>query len=89
MKTVRKVEIFSAGCAVCEEAIQMVRNLACPSCELSVLDMRSPAVTERARSFGIRSVPAVVVESRLSDCCSRGIDPEALRRLGVGKSGLD
>lgn len=27
MMTKRKVEVFSAGCAVCEEALQLVRKL--------------------------------------------------------------
>jgi len=37
MAETRKVEVFSAGCAFCEQAIEMVRNAACSSCE----DIRS------------------------------------------------
>jgi len=29
----RKIEVFSAGCAACEETIQLVNRIACPSCE--------------------------------------------------------
>ena len=46
----RKIEILSAGCAVCEDAISMVREMACPSCEVTVLDMKEPAVAEREAS---------------------------------------
>ncbi len=35
----RRIEIFSAGCPACEETIQMVNALACPSCDVQVLDM--------------------------------------------------
>ena len=30
----RKVEIFSAGCPACEQAAQLVADLACPSCDV-------------------------------------------------------
>ena len=40
MAATRKVEVFSAGCAVCEQAIEMVRNAARSSCEIIVHDMK-------------------------------------------------
>ncbi len=85
MTTTRKVEIYSAGCPVCGETIAQVRALACPSCEVTVVDMHDPAVAERAAALGIRSLPAVAVDGRLADCCAgRGVDLDVLRRLGVG-----
>ena len=57
----RRIEVFSAGCAVCEEAIAKVNEIACPSCEVTVLDMTDPAVAERAKALGIQSVPAVAI----------------------------
>jgi hypothetical protein len=81
----RKVEIFSAGCLVCEETIKTVHSLACPSCEVGVLDMHDPAVANQARSLGVRSVPAVVVDGVLAGCCSgRGPGTLTLQALGVG-----
>lgn len=85
MSNKRKIEIFSAGCPACEETIQMVNALACPSCETEVLDMRQPEVAARAKQYGVRSVPAVVVDGRLADCCAgRGVDEATLRAAGVG-----
>ena len=82
----RRVEIFSAGCAVCEDAVALLQRLACDSCEVIVLDMSEAAVAERARQLGIRSVPAVAVDGRLADCCAgRGLDEAALRAAGVGQ----
>jgi hypothetical protein len=80
------LEVFSAGCAVCDGAGEEIRRVACPSCEVRVLDMKNPEVAERARSLGVRFVPAVVVDGRLADCCSgRGVDLEALKGLGLGR----
>lgn len=87
MSSKRKIEIFSAGCPACVEAIQTVNEIACPSCEVEVLDMHQPEVAARAKEQGVRSVPAVVVDGKLADCCAgRGIDEAALRATGVGVS---
>ena len=81
----RKIEVFSAGCAACEEALALINDVACPSCGVEVHDMRDPAVAGRAKSLGIRSVPAVVIDGKLADCCSgRGVDIDALRAQGLG-----
>ena len=32
----RKVEIFTAGCPVCEPVVAMVKELACDNCEVHV-----------------------------------------------------
>jgi glutaredoxin 3 len=82
----RMIEIFTAGCACCDEAVESVRNIACPSCEVQVRDMREPEVAERAREIGVRSVPAVAVDGALAGCCAgRGPTEDALRAAGVGQ----
>ncbi len=87
MNAKRRIEIFSAGCPTCEETVELVNRIACPSCEVSVLDMHDKRVAKRAKSLGIRSVPAVVVNGRLADCCTeRGLDETALRAAGVGQA---
>lgn len=84
--TKRKIEVFSAGCPVCDDAIRLVKGMACPSCDVQVFDMRNPDVAERARGLGIRSVPAVVIDRKIADCCAgRGVDENTLRAAGVGK----
>lgn len=86
MVTERKIEIFSAGCAVCEQAIDQVRDAACPSCDIIILDMRDKSVAERAERLGIRSVPAVVIDGSLADCCAgREPDMATLRQAGLGQ----
>ena len=82
----RMIEVFSAGCAACEETIEMVRSIACSSCEITVLDMRDARVAGRAKALGIRSVPAVVIDGKLAGCCAdRGVDTATLRAAGLGQ----
>ena len=79
-----KGRVFSAGCVVCERAIEMVRNAARSSCEIIVLDMKDPRIAVRAKSLGIHSVPAVVIDGRLVGS-GRGVDEQALRAAGLGQ----
>ncbi len=85
MTAKRRVEVFSAGCGVCEEAVALVKSIACESCQVEVLDMNDPAVAEKARELGVRSVPAVAIDGKLAGCCAgRGVDEATLRAAGVG-----
>ncbi len=85
MTTTRLIEIFSAGCPACEETIALVNRIACPSCEIRILDMHDAAVAQQAHRYGVRTVPAVVVDGRLANCCAgRGPEEQALRAAGVG-----
>jgi len=86
MSTKRKVEIFSAGCPACQQAIDLVNSIACPSCDVTVFDMKDAAVANRAKSLGVRSVPAIVIDGKLADCCSgQEISEAALRAEGIGQ----
>jgi glutaredoxin 3 len=64
----------------------VVKQSGRPSCDVTVLDMNDPAVAKRAKGLGIRSVPAVVIEGKLADCCQgRGPDEATLRAAGLGQ----
>ena len=85
MSARRKIEIFSAGCPACEETVQIVKQIACPSCKVEVLDMREGDVAVKAKQYGVRSVPAVAVDGKLAGCCAgRGVDEATLRAAGLG-----
>lgn len=86
----RRVEVFTAGCPICEDAIGLVRATACPSCEVVVYDLREGCATnecrDKAARYGITAVPAVAVNGVLLDCCRRGrIDAGMLRAAGIGQ----
>ena len=85
MKRNRKIEIFSAGCSACKQAIEMVQKLACESCEITVLDMRDKSVAAKAKRYGVKSVPAIAINGKLAGCCSgRGVDKNVLQTAGIG-----
>lgn len=82
----RKIELFSAGCAVCDDAVARVRELACSSCDVVVLDMHDENVAARASELGIATLPAVAIDGKLAACCAnKGIDEGALRAAGLGQ----
>ncbi len=82
----RKVEVFSAGCPVCENVVALVQRLACPSCGVEVLSMNDIETVKRARALGVRSLPAVAIDGQLAGCCvGRGVDEQALRAAGLGQ----
>lgn len=87
MTAKRQVEVFSAGCWICDETVTLVREMACPSCEVTVHDMKAISSAHRARQLGIRSVPAVAIDGKLAACCTgRGIEESALRAAGLGRA---
>lgn len=80
MSTKKKIEVFSAGCAICRETIELVRRLAGSSHEVLVHDMNKSETASKARNLGIRSVPAVVIDGKLASCCAgRGPEEHVLR----------
>lgn len=86
MSAIRQIEIFSAGCPVCQDTIALVNRVAGSACEISVLDMNDKNVASRASELGIRSVPAVAIDGKLAECCAgRGVDETSLRNAGVGQ----
>lgn len=85
MNAKRKIEVFSAGCPACQAAIDLVNRLACGSCEVAILDMNDINVAKRAKTLGVRSVPAVAINGQLASCCSgAGVAELALRAAGLG-----
>ena len=89
MDSKRKVEVFSAGCALCEEVIDLVRREAGSSTEVIVRKMIDARVLAQAEKLGIRSVPAVVIDGKLASCCTpRGVDLQVLKdELGKAPKG--
>lgn len=75
----KKVEIFSAGCSTCKETIELVKRIA-GSHEVVIHDMHKSEIASKAKNYGVRSVPAVVIDGKLAGCCAgRGPDEHVLR----------
>jgi len=84
MSIKQKIEVFSSGCPVYNEAVALVKRLACNECEISVLNMHESKVANRAKGLGVQSIPAVVLDGRLASCCAgRGVNESSLRAAGL------
>ena len=79
MAAKKKIEVFSAGCSTCKETIELVKRIA-GSHEVVIHDMQKSEVASKAKNYGVRSVPAVVIDGKLAGCCAgRGPDENVLR----------
>lgn len=87
----RRVEVFTAGCPLCDDAVGLVTSLACPSCEVQIYDLREGCATnecrEKAAGYGVTAVPAIAVNGVLLDCCRREpITADRLIAAGISQS---
>ena len=87
----RNVEIFVAGCQLCDEAVKLVEGLACDSCEVIVHDLREGCATnecrEKAKRYGITRIPSIAIDGKFADCCQiDGVTEHALRAAGLGNA---
>lgn len=85
----RKVEIFSAGCQTCRRTIDQLREQIDPRHEIVIHDMQGDdAAVTKAEAFGIRTVPAVIVDGHLLACCKNtGPTLRELHAAGLAKPG--
>jgi glutaredoxin 3 len=82
------IEIFSSGCPLCHEAIDLVRREVGSSAEIIIHNMTEPRGFGRATALGVRSVPAVAIDGKLASCCSRsGVNIQILRNAGLRGAG--
>ena len=80
----RKVEVFTAGCAACNETVELVKRIAGSTHDIEIHDMHQAHIAVRAKQHGIRSLPSAVVDGKLAGCCAgRGPD-EAILREAIG-----
>lgn len=81
----QKIEIVGAGCPTCDEVSSLVKSIACPLCEVTVLDMNKNDVVSGPSGTAFSRVPWVVVDRNLADCCaSVGFQVATLEAAGVG-----
>lgn len=86
----RQIEIFTAGCPVCDSTVKMVQELACDNCEITIYDLvkqcDDKTCLAKVKEYDIQKLPAVAVNRKLLDCCrSNAIRREDLLAAGVGK----
>ena len=86
----RQVEIFTAGCPVCEPVVQMVKETACENCEITIHNLstqcESKICVTKMEAYGIKRLPAIVVDGQLLGCCKNiEITKTDLINAGIGQ----
>ncbi len=89
-QTKRKIEVFTAGCSVCSPVVDMVKSMACSDCEVVVYNLAEPCESkeciDKAKTYGIKALPAVAVNGKLLSCCqNKGVSEAELRNAGIGQ----
>jgi glutaredoxin len=79
----QKIEVFSAGCAACQDTVEMVQRIAGATQTVDVLDMHRPDVAAKAKQYGVQRVPSVVIDGRLASCCADRAPDEATLRSAI------
>jgi DNA-binding transcriptional MerR regulator len=84
----KHVELFTAGCQVCEPAVELVQRVACPHCDVTIHNVRDdPKAASRAKAAHVARLPMVLVDGKPLECCHIGpVTEAALRAAGVGKA---
>ncbi|HXH19008.1 MAG TPA: hypothetical protein VNJ07_07975 [Chitinophagales bacterium] len=90
-KMKRQIEIFTAGCPVCNPVVDLVKSLVFDSCEVTVYDVvkqcGSKECLSKVEQYAIKRLPAIAVNGELLNCCiDKGITKEDLIAAGIGKS---
>ena len=81
--TSKRIEVFSAGCSCCNEAVELVKRIAGTSHRIQVHDMHRPDIAAQARQYGIQRVPSVVIDGVLANCCTEQGPDEATLRSAI------
>ena len=62
----RRIEVFSAGCPLCNETLELVKN-AVTDCGCEVIERRCTGTEccDEAKQYGVKAMPTVVVDGRI------------------------
>lgn len=60
-----KFEIFSAGCELCENALEILKDNICEECEIVEYNLQSPLseeLKEKLTKYDVMVVPTIIVD---------------------------
>lgn len=85
----REIEIFTAGCPVCEPVVQLVKDTAGEDCDIIIHNLveqcESKICVAKMEDYGVKRLPAIAVDGKLLSCCTDiEIAKEDLALAGIG-----
>lgn len=86
----RQIEIFTAGCPLCDPVVKMVKELTCDQCDIQIYDLvkqcEDKTCLGKLEDYHVKKIPAVAVNGKLLSCREdQEITREELIRSGVGQ----
>ncbi len=62
----RTIEVFTAGCSICDDTLRVVKD-AVSSCGCKVIERRCPPkqMCQEGKTYGVRAMPTVVVDGTI------------------------
>ena len=88
----KQIEVFTAGCPVCEPVVQLVKETACDDCEITIYNLVEQSKCEceciaKVKEYGVKRLPAIAVDGKLIECCKNiEITKNDLLNAGIGKN---
>ena len=84
-----EIEIFTAGCPVCEPVVQLVKDTAGNDCEITIHNLaeqcESKICITKMEEYGVKRLPAIAVNGKLLSCCTNvEITRDDLINAGIG-----
>lgn len=65
-----EIEIFTSGCYLCIEAVEIVEKAKCSECTLTEYNLAEKCESEiclaKAKKYGIKATPTIVVDGRIA-----------------------
>ena len=85
----QQIEIFTAGCPVCEPVVALVKKTACENCEITIHNLSEQSENKdgitKMKEYGVKKLPAIAVNRKLIDCCKNiEITKDNLVNAGIG-----
>tara|TARA_R110001592_G_scaffold45430_2_gene145169 strand:- start:8059 stop:8328 length:270 start_codon:yes stop_codon:yes gene_type:complete len=85
----KQIEIFTAGCPVCEPVVQLVKDTAGTNCEITIHNLseqcESKVCVSKMEIYGVKRLPAIAVDGKLINCCKNvTITKDDLVNAGIG-----
>jgi hypothetical protein len=59
------IQIFSGGCSLCRDVVDVVELGKCKDCKMEVLDIGDRKNAELAGRYGIIAVPSIVIDGKI------------------------
>ncbi len=62
----RKIEVFTAGCSLCDDTLRLVKD-GVSTCGCEVIERRCPPqqMCEEGKTYDVRTMPTVVVDGAI------------------------